>query len=269
MATDRHDRFLRLERPRRGGESPDPLSSDERFEGLGEPPGSAPPAGRGGPVPARRGLDRDPAGPSPSSAAGRFGIPPERPLETAALPEGAQPFSRCARCEMDSSVYARACQNCGADLEAPEQRNFNEEFWARRRAEAAAEKAAEGARARERDRMAAEETRSRRELATEMARRERDRVEDELDEAGGRPRWRSWGAGDGEEPWGEGRTPAGIRLLRMIPGTGWKIAAVAAALVVPLLLVVFGRGGAQLGGMAWLVVVGSLFSNGRRRWRRW
>jgi len=271
MATGRQDRFLKLERPRSGDAGRvDPLANDERFEGLGDPAGApvATPPGRATPRPS------PPAGadPAPLSRAGdRFRPAPERGLDTAELPDGAQPFTRCARCEVDNSVYARACQNCGADLETVEQRRFNEEHWARRRAEAAAEKAADAARARERERDAAEGQRARRELATEMARRERDRVEDELyREGGGRGRWGSWDHGSGPgEGWGGGSVPPGIRLLRMIPGMGWKIAAVVGAIVVPLTLVLFTRGGPQLAAMLVLLVIGSLFSSGRRRWRRW
>jgi hypothetical protein len=266
MATDRRDRFLKLERPRTGpGGRADPLPSDERFQGIGGAPrvaGEGPPAA---PPPAA-----GDAAPLPRASAERFRPAPERGLDTAALPEGAQPFTRCARCEMDNSVYARACQNCGADLETPEQRNFNEQYWARRQAESRAEKAAADARARALEASEAEVRRARREIAEGMARREAERLDEELDAAGGgrgrrRGSWEDPGGGG----WGGDPVPAGIRLLRMIPGTGWKIAAVAAAVVLPLALAVFTRGGAQLAGMLVLMLVGGLFSRGRRRWRRW
>ena len=266
---ERRDRFLKLERPRAAlpGRA-DPLPSDERFEGLGEAP--AGPTGREGAPPEPPGPGAPDAAPPGRAAAGRFGPPPERGLDTGALPDGAQPFTRCARCEMDNSVYARACQNCGADLEAPEQRNFNEQLWARRQAEARAERAATEARTRAAEASDAEVQRARREIAGEMARREAERVDDELDAAGGgrRRRWGGWGD-DAPGGWGADGTPVGIRLLRMIPGIGWKIAAVAAAVVLPLALAIFTRGGAQLAGMLVLMLVGGLFSNGRRRWRRW
>jgi hypothetical protein len=171
---------------------------------------------------------------------------------------------------MDNSVYARACQNCGADLETPEQRNFNEQYWARRQAESRAEKAAADARARAVEASEAELQRARREIAEQMARREAERLDEELDAAGGgrRRRWGSWDDAPGGG-WGGDPVPLGIRLLRMIPGIGWKIAAVAAAVVLPLALAIFTRGGPQLAGMVVLMLIGGLFSNGRRRWRRW
>jgi hypothetical protein len=268
MARDRHDRFLKLERPRTGAAGrADPLANDERFEGIGDAGPRGAPAGASVPPP----RPETPA-PAPPGAADRFRPAPERGIDTAALPEGAQPFTRCARCEMDNSVYARACQNCGADLETPEQRNFNEQFWGRRQAETRAEKAAADARAKAVEGSEAEVQRARREIAARMARREADRVEDELDaaEGGRRRRWGSWDDGGGPaEGWGGEPVPVGIRLLRMIPGTGWKIAAVATVVALPLLLAVFTRGGAQLAGMLVLMLVGGLFSNGRRRWRRW
>jgi hypothetical protein len=44
---------------------------------------------------------------------------------------------------------------------------------------------------------------------------------------------------------------------------------VAAVVVLPLALAIFTRGGPQLAGMVVLMLIGGLFSNGRRRWRRW
>jgi len=271
MATDRRDRFLKLERPRAGaGGRTDPLPSDERFEGLGGAPrgragGEGPPA-PGAPPPSDAGDEA----PVPRASVERFRPAPDRSLDTAALPDGAQPFTRCARCEMDNSVYARACQNCGADLETPEQRNFNEQYWARRQAESRAEKAAADARARAVEASEAEVQRARREIAEQMARREAERLDGELDAAGGgrRRRWGSWDDAPGGG-WGGDPVPLGIRLLRMIPGIGWKIAAVAAVVVLPLALAIFTRGGPQLAGMVVLMLIGGLFSNGRRRWRRW
>jgi hypothetical protein len=252
MPTRRRERFLRLERPRDGaGGRPDPLPNDERFEQLGgEAAGGAPP--------------RPPAAtPVPSRATDRFRPPPERAPDTAGLPEGAQPFTRCARCEVDSSVYARACQNCGADLETPEQRSFNEQLWARRRAEAEVERKELAEREQERRRLAGDEARLRREVAEEMARRERDRVDGEL---GGWGRGRGWGQDDGD--WGRPQAPVGLRLLRLLPGLGWRIAAVSVAFAVPLLLILLGRGTPQLLGMMLMMLFVGLFSSGRR-WRRW
>ncbi len=122
----------------------------------------------------------------PSTSTDRFRPPPERPLETAGHPEDAQPFTRCASCQMDNTVYAAACQNCGAALDTPAQRDFNERLWASRRAEAEAERRAAAELEKERQRDAAAQARARRELAEEMARQEKDRIDDQY--GAGRPR---------------------------------------------------------------------------------
>ncbi len=60
-----------------------------------------------------------------------------------------------------------------------------------------------------------------------------------------------------------------MRLLRLLPGTGWRIAAACALFGIPLLLLLVGRGQAQLAGMILLGVVITLFSPIRQRGRRW
>ena len=120
MSADTRDRFLKLERPREGLPGRvDPLPDESRFEHLRSEREA----------PARR------AEPGPA-AADRFRAPPARGLETTCLPEGAQPFTRCALCEADNSLYASACASCGAALDTPEQKAFNVRLWAARRAEA-------------------------------------------------------------------------------------------------------------------------------------
>jgi hypothetical protein len=49
--------------------------------------------------------------------------------------EADQPFVRCARCEADNGRFAVSCVACGAALDSPEQRAFNEQLWAKRRAQ--------------------------------------------------------------------------------------------------------------------------------------
>jgi len=116
LAADTRDRFLKLERPREAQPGRvDPLANETRFEHLG---GDREAAARP-PAPAR-------------AAADRFRLPRERGLEVANLPEGAQPFTRCARCQADNTRYAPACTSCGAALDTPEQRAFNERLWAAR-----------------------------------------------------------------------------------------------------------------------------------------
>ncbi len=247
MSSDRRDRFLKLERVRPGGAgAPDPLPDDDRFEGIGRQP-SRPPI-----PPATR--------PSiPSSSTDRFRPPPERPLETDDGRKGAQPFTRCASCQVDNTVYAATCQNCGAALDTQAQRAFNERLWAERQAQAETERRELAERERARQRDAAENARSRRELAEEMARRERDRIEADYD-----------GGPIGQGPVGRSsRDTVGMRLLRMLPGLRWRIAAASVAIGIPLLLLLFGRGQIQMVGMMLLGLVIALFSPGRRRFRRW
>jgi hypothetical protein len=240
VSSERRDRFLKLERPRQpGGSAPDALPGEERFEGIGAgtvQPG--PPPGNG----------------VPSTSTDRFRPPPERPLETVGHSEDAQPFTRCASCQMDNTVYAAACQNCGAALDTPAQRDFNERLWATRRAEAEAERRAAAEREKERQRDAAAQARARRELAEEMARQEKDRIDDQ------------YGPGLPGRPSSD---TAGMRLLRLVPGAGWRIAIAVVAIGIPLLLLLFGRGQVQFAGMALLGLLIALFSPARRRTRRW
>jgi hypothetical protein len=250
VGSERRDRFLKLERPRTGDSGrPDPLADDGRFEGLGDSPATPPPT-----------IPEPPARSSvPPSSTDRFRPAVERPLETEDRSRGGQPFVRCASCQMDNTVYATACQNCGAELDTPAQRAFNEKFWAERQAQAEEERRELADREARRQAMAAEEARQRRELAEEMARREKDRIDGEFPDG-------PFGQGPVARP---GRDTAGMRLLRMIPGTGLRIAAAVFAIGVPLLLLLFGRGQIQLAGMMLLGLVIALFSPARRRYRRW
>jgi len=191
----------------------------------------------------------------PSTSTDRFRPPPERLLETADPQEGAQPFTRCASCQMDNTVYAPACQHCGAALDTPAQRDFNERLWASRKTEAEAERRASADREQERQREAAAQARQRRELAEELARQEKDRIEEQY--------------GDGPGGPGLASGSAGMRLLRLVPGAGWRIVLAVFAIGIPLLLLLFGRGRLQFAGMALLGILIALFSPGRRRSRRW
>ena len=101
----RFTRFLRLERPHQPGEQQSPVANPGRF---------APEEPR-----------------SPGSG-----------IETDEEPADAQPFLRCARCEMDNTRFAQQCLNCGAPLHTPEQELYNRQLWQKRRAEASAEQEA-------------------------------------------------------------------------------------------------------------------------------
>ncbi len=102
---DRFSRFLKLERPHQRGEQQTPVANAERFaHEEGRAPGSG--------------------------------------LTTDEEPADAQPFLRCAQCEMDNTRFAQRCSNCGAALLTPEQELYNRQLWQKRRAEAAAEEEA-------------------------------------------------------------------------------------------------------------------------------
>ena len=98
----RFTRFLKLERPHQRGEQQSPVANVDRFAPEDR---RAPGSGIA--------IDEEPA--------------------------DAQPFLRCARCEMDNTRFAETCANCGADLHTPEQELYNRQLWQKRRAEAAAE----------------------------------------------------------------------------------------------------------------------------------
>jgi hypothetical protein len=200
-------RFLKLERARPGGAGPvDPLPDDGRFEHLGEEP--APAA----------------ATPIPPEATDRFRPAPERPLQTAALPAGAQPFTRCLRCQADSTVYAERCQGCGAPLDTPEQRAFNERLWAGRVAAMEEERRVLAGREEQRRDEAEERARVRREVAEEMARKVKARVEAELD---------SGGPGGGEGPVREDDRPGRVPERWRVAAALCAVAAVALAVAAP------------------------------------
>jgi len=101
----RFTRFLKLERPHQPGEQQTAVANPARFS------------------PEERR--------APSSG-----------IETDEEPADAQPFLRCAQCEMDNTRFADRCANCGAPLHTPEQDLYNRQLWQKRRAEAAAEQEA-------------------------------------------------------------------------------------------------------------------------------
>ncbi|HTP50833.1 MAG TPA: zinc ribbon domain-containing protein [Anaeromyxobacteraceae bacterium] len=222
MSSETRDRFLKLERPR---EAPagrvDPLAHDRRFERVGDDGGGHPAAN-----------------PPPPPALERFREPRERALETEELPKDAQPFTRCAKCGADGSLYASACPHCGAPLDTPEQRAFNEEVWASHRAEEAAEEESLRVRREAGERQAAELAAARRRAAEELSRAERARVEEELEGGGFRLPRLPEGA------------PA-FRFLSRLP-EGARLPIAGLALLLPLLLLLLGRGPSRFLGFALL-----------------
>ena len=166
------DRFRRIERSRR--EAPAPAADPEvaeRIEGL-ERPGTPPP------VPAASGADLD-----------RFAPPAPAPVELLPADEARRPFTRCMRCGMDHNAFATECTGCGASLDTPAQREFNERLWRERQAERAEEARREAereaARGAETGALAASRRAMGEAIAREVGERERQRLERE-DLGGGR-----------------------------------------------------------------------------------
>jgi hypothetical protein len=256
MASDRERRFLNLEKPRRDEPEAPASGAAGRF-GRVEAPGR-PPAGA----------------PVPEGATDRFREPGERPLDVAPNRDGEQPFARCAACETDNSVYAAACQNCGADLTTREQRLFNERLWAKRREEAAQEATAHAEREREGERVAAAEARARRQLGETLARQEAQRVDERLGGATwGEGGWgrRGWGDPDGGGWGGRGDgSPYGLRLLRMIGNPMVRIGVIVGAIAAPILMIALPdrRSGWRLAGMLLAFVIAALVSPPGWRYRR-
>jgi hypothetical protein len=122
-------RFEHLERERPEAR-PDPQPADPagstRFEGLETQRPQAAPAD---------------AGPPPEPGASRFEPPVAKELALEQRGEADQPFVRCARCEADNTRFTQVCERCGAALDTPEQRVFNDALWAERREQQATEEA--------------------------------------------------------------------------------------------------------------------------------
>jgi uncharacterized membrane protein len=274
MPDDRRRRFLQIERPRgTGDDAPDQSpDTDARFAAVEEPGPRARPGGPGtqpgGPPASRPAAVR----PEPSVAAShtaRFRPAAERPLEVDDLGEASQPFIRCCRCETDSSRFVARCTTCGAELDTDEQRAFNARLWEARQAEAGAEAEARTAReaALEQDRV--DEARARRELAEEMAREVGRRERSRLDGEGfGEPTfgppssrgWGSWGSGSGAPG-----LPIGFRLLGLIQDPTWRVVAGVAAVALAAGLFLFH----PTAGLVAAALLVSLLTPGGWRRRRW
>ncbi len=239
-------RFLLLERPRpiRAGEEDPSAATAARIGGV-ERPGAAP-----GETVAPGHLDR-------------FRAPPERPLELDERREAAQPFVRCMRCETDNGVFAAVCSTCGAALDDPEQRAFNERLWAARQAESRAEAAAAKEREAERRVLGEAQEKARRALGETLAREvgdlERRRVEAEE---------RSYGSG-GAFGSGFDAAPVGLKILRRLPDWRWQLGAMAAAVALVATLVAVGRAGHPWALMMAAVVTAVLIVPPGLRIRRW
>lgn len=127
-----HERFRRIE-PRRAADESEVNAADrariaavidaappsiERGAGALEIAPEAP-AGDGAPI------ERVTTGQEIEDAPEPAGV--ALAIDTAAV--SGQPFVRCARCGADSTIHAKICANCDADLDTAEQRGFNEKVW--------------------------------------------------------------------------------------------------------------------------------------------
>lgn len=120
----RLDRFKRLEAPRteRAGEGT--KKTEARFSHVEQEraPGEAPVS-----RPAVQRMERQVS---------------DQPLALDTRSTEEQQFIRCMICEADNGRFAQVCVHCGAALQTEQQRDFNEQFWRRRRSEAAQEQQA-------------------------------------------------------------------------------------------------------------------------------
>jgi len=117
---------------------------------------------------------------------------------------GERPFLRCPRCEADSSRYADRCFNCQEPLTGEDVRAWNEQLWAKRRAQQQSVARDQGEAALlQQNRLLGEA------LAREVAERERTRL--------------SWWSG------ADDFTPVGMRLLSLLPTTRGRVLAGAVA----------------------------------------
>lgn len=222
---EKHDRFRRLERPREEAPKAAPLSSG-RFGAPAPPPpspGEAPsPEELASPPPEAPEPEPEPAPPSVDPEEARAAMRERREAQLQSGVEldeqlpGDQPFIRCGQCEADSYRSVVRCSVCGARLDTPEQRAFNEAWWAKQREERAKQEAeleAMKARAPEAWQPGGGQRDYGATLAAQVADRERERLS-----------WMDDGGGHRD------LTPVGMRLLNKIPDARWRLAAAAGLL---------------------------------------
>jgi len=128
-------RFLNIEKERQEEVTGKAGEVSGRFEALERTATTAPAAPSA--VVAERFAPREPAEPkAPHSLedAQRAALEPSG-LELMEVRAGDQPFVRCAHCETDNHMAAKACSSCGAVLDTAEQRAFNERIWAAHKAQ--------------------------------------------------------------------------------------------------------------------------------------
>jgi len=174
----------------------------------------------------------------------------EAPLALEGVPsEQEQQFPRCGSCESDNGRFAKECVVCGADLTTPQQRAFNEQLWQQRREEQAREREAAAVYSQQKRDQEQQADQARYSHLMEKLRRE---------ERGGDLGWMNT----------EGST-IGMKLLGLIPSTPIRGLVFFLCILVPVVLVRYGRGNVRNTGMIIGFVFLFLFLPGRSRSRRW
>lgn len=161
--TSKFSRFLHLERSREERprtDEPSRLQNGNRFEAV-KGPGARPQEAA-----------------VPEAHLERFKRQGEQPLALAEeQPLGAEHFPRCVRCQSENGRFLEKCLVCGADLNTPEQREYNERLRQSRQHEALQEREALEALARHRTEEHRRESEER--YAVLLARlREQERMDD-------------------------------------------------------------------------------------------
>jgi hypothetical protein len=236
------ERLTRLEKER--GHAP------EEHVGLG----NASRFGGGAPEP------EAPVDVPPLAPGSRF-EPAVESLEVEAVRTDEQPFVRCAACGTEGGKFTRSCITCGAEFDAPEQRLYNEQVWAARRAEQAQEQQASQERQAALDADAAQHQAQRQRLNEALAREAGETARLRLDAEALLP-------GDG---WSD-RSPL-LSLLGRLPGE-WRWFLGGALLTVPVSMVALGApggrvravGAAAVGLLGLLIMPPSWWLRGSR-WR--
>lgn len=156
MDDETRDRFRQLEGPRsEAADQPAHTATSDRFDVV-LAPGEKPPANR------------------LSSA---FRPPAEDGSSIAVDAEGfkAVPRNDCPRCERPNNLFDRTCVNCGARLDTPAARTYNEKLWRASRPEAEAQEPVPGIPAPEGGALSPEQEAARRAELEALAAREMSR----------------------------------------------------------------------------------------------
>lgn len=228
--TPRLSRFLHLERDR--GERPESESSPQvqsggRFESLEE----------------RKDAPQEAA--IPEAHLERF--KGHEPGVELALPPGedARRFPRCMQCESENGRYAKTCTMCGADLETPQQLDYNERLWQERRKGLT--------------RTLDDEREALRQLEASRQQAEQQKREDEARYARMLQELRQQEQSFGWLRHGIQHATVGTALLSLIPDRRLRWLTLAVAVATALGLWRFGEGGTQLAGLGLGVLLAILF----------